>query len=100
MRLAQRLAIVWAALFAIDLLSGAEFWSVWPGIAFLAVLGLLAAPLLARRWLDVQLVRCVVIAAALALVNLASGSREPWFLWPAGAVLVAVLLRRTWRASS
>ncbi len=99
-RLAQRLAIVWAALFAIDLLSGAELWSVWPGIAFLAVLGVQVAPLLARGWLDVQLVRCVVIAAALALVNLASGSREPWFLWPAGAVLVAVLLRRTWRASS
>ena len=99
-RLAQRLAIVWAALFAVDLLSGAKLWSVWPGIEFLAVLGLQAAPLLARGWLDVQLVRCVVIAAALALVNLASGSREPWFLWPAAAVLVAVLLRRTWRASS
>lgn len=96
-RTAQRLGIIWGALFAIDMVTGREFWSVWPGIAFLAALGLQAAPLVARGWLDVALARCAVISVALALVNLASGSREPWFLWPAGALLAVALLRRTWR---
>ncbi len=97
-RLIQTLGIVWLLLLAIDLSTGAELWAVWPGIAFLAAIGLQAAPLLAQGWLDVQLVRCAVITAALALVNLATGSGQPWFLWPAGALLAAVLLRRTWRS--
>ncbi len=85
MRQAQRFAIVWAGLAAINLVAGGgEFWAVWPGIALLAALGLQAAPLLARGWADVQLVRLGVIVAALALINLASWSGEPWFLWPAG----------------
>ena len=97
-RLAQQLGIIWVGLFAIDMVSGTELWSVWPGIAFLVVLGLQAAPLLARGWVDVQFARCGVITAALALINLASGSSRPWFLWPAGALLAVVLLRRTWRS--
>ena len=97
---AQRLGIVWAGLLAIDLATGARFWSVWPGIAFLTILGLQAAPRLAGRWLDVWQVRAGVVVAALALINLASHSSEPWFLWPAGALLVCALLWRTWRTSS
>ncbi len=96
-RTAQRLGIIWGALFAIDMVTGRAFWSVWPGIAFLAALGLQAAPLVARGWFDVALARYAVITMALALVNLASGAREPWFLWPAGALLTVALLRRTRR---
>jgi adenylate cyclase len=97
-RQAQRFGIVWAGLAAINLVtSGGQFWAVWPGIALLAAIGLQAAPLLARGWADVQLARLGVVVAALGLINLASGAREPWFLWPAGGLLVLYLLRRTWR---
>jgi adenylate cyclase len=95
--LAQRLAVVWAGLAAINLAAGGSFWAVWPGIAMLAALGLVAAPLLARGWADVLLVRLGVVVAALGLVNLASRSGEPWFLWPTGVLLALYLLRRTWR---
>ena len=74
-RQAQRFAIVWAGLAAINLMAGGgEFWAVWPGIALLAVLGLQAAPLLAQGWVDVQLVRLGVIVAGLGMINLASRS--------------------------
>jgi adenylate cyclase len=98
-RHAQRLGIVWAGLLAIDLATGQELWSVWPGIAFLTILGMEAAPMLARGWSDVWLIRAGVGAVALGLVNLATRSSEPWFLWPAGALLACALLWRTWRAS-
>ena len=97
----QRFAIVWAALVTINLLTGGGyFWAVWPGIVLLSVLGLLAAPLLTRGWVDAQLVRLGVIVAALGLINLASRSSEPWFLWPTGALLALFLLRLTWRRSA
>jgi adenylate cyclase len=98
-RHAQQLGIVWAGLLAIDLATGQQLWSVWPGIAFLTVLGMEAAPMLARGWPDVWLVRAGVVVIALGLINLASRSSEPWFLWPAGALLVCALLWRTWRTS-
>jgi len=97
-RQAQRFAILWAGLAAINLVtSGGYFWAVWPGIALLVALGLQAAPLLARGWADVQLLRLAVVVAGLMLINLASWAGEPWFQWPAGAMLVLYLLRRTWR---
>jgi adenylate cyclase len=99
-RHAQTLGIVWLALLAVNLFTGDRFWAVWPGIAFATVLGLEAASLVARGWVDVQLARWAVLTAALAAVNLASWSGEPWFLWPAGALLVFALLRRTWRHST
>jgi adenylate cyclase len=99
-RRVQMLGIVWLALAAINLSTGDRFWAVWPGIAFATVLGLEAAPLAARGRVDVLLVRCAVIAAALAMINLASWSGAPWFLWPTGALLVFALLRRTWRHST
>jgi adenylate cyclase len=96
-RHAQRLGIIWAALAAINLLTSDDFWAIWPGIVIAVVLGLEAAPLLARGRMDVQLARLAVIVAGLALVNLASWSGEPWFLWPAGALVVAYLLRQARR---
>jgi adenylate cyclase len=96
-RRAQTLGLVWLALAAVNPSTSERFWAVWPGIAFATVLGLEAAPLAARGWVDVLLVRWAVVTAALAMVNLASWSGEPWFLWPAGALLVFALLRRTWR---
>jgi adenylate cyclase len=94
---AQRLGILWAALAAVNLFTSDDFWAIWPGIVIVVFLGLEAAPLLARGWLDAPLARLAVIVAGLALVNLASRSGEPWFLWPAGALVVAYLLRRAWR---
>ena len=99
--MAQRLAIVWVGLAAINLVTGGGyFWAVWPGIAMLAILGLQAASLLARGRIDAHLVRIGVAIVTLGLINLASGSSEPWFLWPAGALMVLVLLRLTWRRSA
>ena len=95
---AQRLGVVWAGLAAINLATGGGyFWAVWPGIALLAAWACRQRPCWRRGWVDVQLVRLGVIVVALALINLASWSGEPWFLWPAGALLVLYLLRRTWR---
>jgi adenylate cyclase len=96
---AQRLGILWAVLAGINLVTGDEFWAIWPGIVLAVVLGLEAAPLVARGWIDAPLVRLAVIVAGLALINLASRSGQPWFLWPAGALLVAYLLRRAWRGA-
>ena len=97
-RQAQRSAIVWAGLAAINLFVGGDgFWAVWPGIALLVAFGLRAAPLIATEWLDALLVRLAVIVAGLALVNLASWSGQAWFLWPAGALLILYLLRQTFR---
>ena len=98
-RQAQVFAVLWLALAAINLVTGGgTFWAVWPGIALLAVLGLQAAPLLVRGRIDVQLARLAVIVVALAMVNLASWAGEPWFLWPAGGILVLYLVRRILRA--
>jgi hypothetical protein len=94
---AQRLGILWAALAAVNLFTSDDFWAIWPGIVIVVFLGLEAAPLLARGWLDAPLARLAVIVAGLALVNLASRSGEPWFLWPAGVLVIAYLLRRAWR---
>ena len=95
---AQRFAIVWAGLAAINLVAGGGyFWAVWPGIALLAALGLQAAPLLAHGWVDVQLARLGVIVAMLAMINLVTWSGYPWFLWPAGALLVLFMLWRPLR---
>jgi adenylate cyclase len=100
LRHAQTLGIVWVALLAVNLFTGDRFWAVWPGIAFATVLGLEAAPLAARGWVDVLFARWAVLTGALAAVNLASWSGEPWFLWPAGGLLVFALLRRTWRRAA
>ena len=96
--MAQRCAIIWGGLAAINLVTGGGyFWAAWPGIAMLAILGLKAAPLLARGRMDAHLVRIGVAVATLGLINLASRSSEPWFFWPAGALIVLALLRRTLR---
>jgi adenylate cyclase len=97
-REAQLLAVLWAALAAVKLATGThEFWAVWPGIAALVALGLRAAPLQARGWPDVLFARLGAIVLGLAMVNLAGRSDTPWFLWPAGALLVLYLVRRTLR---
>jgi len=93
----RQLAILWAGLAAINLATGSRFWAVWPGIAFATLLALEAAPLAARGWIDVQLIRAAAIVLGLALVNLATWSGEPWFLWPAGVLVVLFLVHRAGR---
>ena len=93
--LAKRLAILGVALVALNLATSSTFWAIWPLIVIGATLGLRAAPLLARDPVNVQLVRLGVVVTVLALINLASRSSYPWFLWPTGALLVAHLLWRT-----
>jgi adenylate cyclase len=93
-RHAKALGIVWLALMAIDLTAGPEIWVQWPGLAMAAVLGLEAAPMVARGRLSRGLVRSLVIVTGLALVNLLTWSGYPWALWPAAALLGVYLLRR------
>ena len=98
-RQAQRFGVIWARLSRDQPGDWRRlFLGGLAGIALLAVLGLQAAPLLARAWPDVQLTRLAVIVVALGLINLASWSGQPWFLWPAGVLVVLYLLRRTWRS--
>ena len=92
-----RVAIACGVLLAINLAVGGGFWAVWPVTALVAILALRAAPLLALSPANLQLVRLVAIVAALAIYNLASGARYPWFLWPAGAMLAGHLL---WRSAT
>jgi hypothetical protein len=69
--------------------------AAWPGIGKLGVLGIRAAPWVARGPINAQTVRVGVIIAVLALINLASGPSEPWFFSPAGALIVLSLPRLT-----
>ena len=93
-RHAKLLCCIWATLFVIDLATGAAFWAHWPGIALVTILGLEAAPLFARGWLNLQYPRGAMIVAALALINLFTWSGYPWVMWPAGALIVIELIRR------
>lgn len=92
-RHAGSLAVVWVGLVVIDIATGSGFWAQWPGIAFLAVIGMEAAPLVSRNSQTVMLARAAVTIIILALINLFSWSGDAWFLWPAGAIVIAALIR-------
>jgi len=92
-RHATLLGAIWAALFVVDLATGAPFWAHWPGIAMAALVGLEAAPLFVRGWFKLQYARGVVIVGTLALINLFTWSGYPWVLWPAGALVAINLIR-------
>ncbi|MEZ5904056.1 MAG: adenylate/guanylate cyclase domain-containing protein [Geminicoccaceae bacterium] len=93
-RHAQFLGVVWLGLVVIDLFTGAGAWAQWPGIAMLVLLGLEAAPLLARGWFDATCARLAIIIAGLALINLATWSGTLWVGWPALGLIVLETLRR------
>lgn len=93
-RNAKILGVIWAALAVINLVTSGPFWVQWPGLAMVTVLALQAAPLFAAGRFDVRYARLVVIVGALVLVNLFSWSGTAWVLWPAGALLVAEIIRR------
>lgn len=93
-RHARILGVVFAALLAIDLLTGPTFWAFWPGMAFATVLGLEAAPLIARGWATVALLRGAVIIGLLVAINAVIWTGHLWVIWPAGAILVLAVLRR------
>ncbi len=83
-----------AALFVMDLATGAGLWSFWPGLALATVVSLEAAPLFVQGLFKVQYVRIAVIVAALALINITTWSGYPWALWPASALVIAEVIRR------
>jgi adenylate cyclase len=85
---------LWLGLVAVDLLTGPGFWAHWPGIALLAGLGLWFAPLVACSHLGKRTIRLAVVVAALALVNLATWTGDPWVVWPALAIAVFEVIRR------
>lgn len=75
--------VIWLGLLAIDLLTGPGFWAHWPGIALLTVVGLDAAPAMARGAFTALDARLCVILGGLLLVNLASWAGTFWVVWPA-----------------
>jgi adenylate cyclase len=92
-RRAAMLSAIWALLLAADLSTGAPFWAHWPGLGMATWIALEALPLFARGWL-LSLARAMAIVAALALINIFTWSGYAWFLWPAGAIVLIVLMRR------
>ena len=93
-RRARQGAILWAAILAVDLLTGPGFWAHWPGIVIATLVALDAVPLVARGWIDRNLVRAGVLIAALAAVNAVTWAGTAWVVWPAGVVIIAALWRR------
>jgi adenylate cyclase len=98
-RRAGLLGAIWVVLLAIDLASGDGFWAHWPGLAMATWLAWRASPLFASGR-ELGLIRAGVIIAALALINLFSWSGVAWFLWPAGVIVLWMLLRRLFSRSS
>jgi adenylate cyclase len=95
-RVARRAALlgaIAALLLAADLSSGPPLWAHWPVLAFAIWLAWSASPLLASGR-ALSFLRAGVIIAALALINLFTWEGQAWFLWPAGAIALWVLLRR------
>jgi adenylate cyclase len=95
-RHAQIASAIVAVLVFIDLTTGEPFWAHWPGLALATLLALEAVPLFVRGRLNRLSARGAVVVAALAFVNLFSWAGIPWAIWPAGAFLVAELVRRFW----
>ncbi len=93
-RHAKLFGAVWAALIVMDLTTGISLWSFWPGLAMATIVALEAAPLFVQGWFKVQYVRIAVIVAALALINIVTTPGYPWVLWPAGALVIAEVIRR------
>ena len=93
-RHATLLGAIWAALLAVDLVTGEPFWAHWPGIAMTVLMALEAAPLFVRGRFNLQFARGVAIVGGLALVNLFTWSGYPWVMWPAGALIAIELVRR------
>ena len=87
--------IVAIALFAIDLLTGPQFWAHWPALFLGAWVALSATPLIVIDRTGRFIVRALVVVCTLVLVNLFSWSGSLWAHWPAGALIIGYLL---WRA--
>ena len=88
------LGAIWALLFAADVATGGGYWSRWPGLVMALIWGLRAAPLLARGWFKTTYVRLSMIVAALALINAFAWNGAFWAVWPAGAIMLFILLGR------
>ncbi len=93
-RHARMLGLVLLGLVVIDLATGDSMWVQWPAIPILTMIGIELAPLASSRSQTVFAIRMGVSIAALALINLFSWSGTAWFLWPAGAMILAALIRK------
>jgi adenylate cyclase len=85
--------VILLGLATIDLSTGGGPWVQWPALGMAMAFGLEVAPRLLRGWLDVNLLRCVVIALGLLAINALTWSGYPWALWPIGGLTLFVLLR-------
>jgi adenylate cyclase len=92
-RRAAQYGVIALGLLAIDLGTGTGWWVQWPALGMAMAFGLEAAPRLARDWITAQLLRAAVVGLGLLAINALTWSGYPWALWPAGGIVVLVLLR-------
>jgi adenylate cyclase len=92
-RLVITLGAIGALLIAANIGTGGSAWAHWPILGMATWLAWVAAPLFARGH-NANLARAFVIIAMLALINAFTWDGAAWFLWPAGVILLVMLLRR------
>jgi hypothetical protein len=92
-RLVITLGAIGALLIAANIGTGGSAWAHWPILGMATWLAWVAAPLFARGR-NANLARALVIIAMLALINAFTWDGAAWFLWPAGVILLVMLLRR------
>ncbi|HSA79409.1 MAG TPA: adenylate/guanylate cyclase domain-containing protein [Geminicoccaceae bacterium] len=92
-RRAGQYAVILLGLAAIDLSTDGGPWIQWPALSMAMALGLEVAPLLARGWLNVNLMRFLVIVLGLLAINALTWSGYFWAPWPIGGLTALVLLR-------
>jgi adenylate cyclase len=86
------LGAISALLLAADVMDGGRFWSEW-AIGLIAFIWIMrAAPLFARGWFRPFHVRLVAVIIGLALVNAYSWDGRLWVIWPAGIMLLVILM--------
>ncbi len=95
LRYVKMLGAIWVILLVIDIGTGPGIWAHWPGIAISTFFGMVVVLFKVNDWRKRLIACCAVIVAGLAVVNLVTWSGYAWVLWPAGALVVIELGRRS-----
>lgn len=98
-RRGRQFGTIFAGLCVVDMISGRGLWAHWPGLALLTAWLMQAAPLWAETSAHVRHLRASIAVGALVMINLFSWNGTFWAIWPAGALLIAEVLRRTRKRS-
>ena len=72
--------------------TGGEIWFHWIAPVAATAFGIYAAPTLSAGRVPVLVAYLLLGIAVLTMLNLATWSGTPWFLWPGGALVFSGLL--------